>query len=56
MRGGSIAVVGGSIAGCAAALAASRGGAGKITVFERADARLRDRGWASHCTATGTTS
>ncbi|WP_322983252.1 FAD-dependent monooxygenase [Streptomyces sp. S584] len=44
MRGGSIAVVGGSIAGCAAALAASRGGAGKITVFERADARLRDRG------------
>lgn len=44
MRGGSIAVVGGSIAGCAAALAASRGGAGKITVFERADAQLRDRG------------
>lgn len=44
MRGGSIAVVGGSIAGCAAALAASRGGAEKITVLERADARLRDRG------------
>ncbi|MYZ38286.1 MULTISPECIES: FAD-dependent monooxygenase [unclassified Streptomyces] len=44
MRGGSIAVVGGSIAGCATALAASRGGAGKITVFERADAQLRDRG------------
>lgn len=44
MPGGSIAVVGGSIAGCAAALAVSRGGAGKITVFERADARLRDRG------------
>ncbi|WP_328583052.1 FAD-dependent monooxygenase [Streptomyces sp. NBC_00370] len=44
MRGGSIAVVGGSIAGCAAALAASRGGAGEITVFERADAQLRDRG------------
>ncbi|MFC9647225.1 FAD-dependent monooxygenase [Streptomyces sp. NPDC056937] len=44
MRGGSVAVVGGSIAGCATALAASRGGAGKITVFERADARLRDRG------------
>ncbi|MEU3362114.1 FAD-dependent monooxygenase [Streptomyces albidoflavus] len=44
MRGGSVAVVGGSIAGCAAALAASRGGAERITVFERADARLRDRG------------
>ncbi|WP_432102072.1 FAD-dependent monooxygenase [Streptomyces sp. bgisy091] len=44
MRGGSIAVVGGSIAGCAAALAASRGGAERITVLERADARLRDRG------------
>lgn len=44
MRGGSIAVVGGSIAGCATALAASRGGAGKVTVFERADAELRDRG------------
>lgn len=43
MRGGSVAVVGGSIAGCAAALAASRGGAERITVFERADARLRDR-------------
>ncbi|MFJ1597208.1 FAD-dependent monooxygenase [Streptomyces sp. NPDC088261] len=44
MRGGSVAVVGGSIAGCAAALAASRGGAGRVTVFERADDRLRDRG------------
>ncbi|MFJ4922798.1 FAD-dependent monooxygenase [Streptomyces sp. NPDC088725] len=44
MRGGSIAVVGGSIAGCAAALAAARGGAERITVFERADAQLRDRG------------
>ncbi|MFJ5112556.1 FAD-dependent monooxygenase [Streptomyces sp. NPDC088551] len=44
MRGGSVAVVGGSIAGCATALAASRGGAEKITVFERAGAQLRDRG------------
>lgn len=44
MRGGSIAVVGGSIAGCATALAASRAGADKVTVFERADAELRDRG------------
>ncbi|MFZ4276796.1 FAD-dependent monooxygenase [Streptomyces arboris] len=44
MRGGSVAVVGGSIAGCAAALAAARGGAGRITVFERTGARLRDRG------------
>ncbi|CAM5490014.1 hypothetical protein SCALM49S_06825 [Streptomyces californicus] len=37
-------MVGGSIAGCAAALAASRGGAERITVLERADDRLRDRG------------
>ncbi|MFD7863697.1 FAD-dependent monooxygenase [Streptomyces sp. NPDC057682] len=44
MRGGRIAVVGGSIGGCAAALAASRGGAERITVLERADDRLRDRG------------
>ncbi|MFE3586607.1 FAD-dependent monooxygenase [Streptomyces niveus] len=44
MRGGSVAVVGGSIAGCATALAVSRGGAEKVTVFERADAELRDRG------------
>ncbi|MEV7251948.1 FAD-dependent monooxygenase [Streptomyces cyaneofuscatus] len=44
MRGGSIAVVGGSIAGCAAALAAARGGAGRIVVLERTGARLRDRG------------
>lgn len=56
MRGGSVAVVGGSIAGCAAALAASRGGAERITVLERADARLRDRGWESPSTATATTS
>ncbi|WP_329381580.1 FAD-dependent monooxygenase [Streptomyces sp. NBC_01716] len=44
MRGGNVAVVGGSIAGCATALAVSRGGADKVTVFERADAGLRDRG------------
>ncbi|MEU2731432.1 FAD-dependent monooxygenase [Streptomyces griseoviridis] len=44
MSGGTIAVVGGSIAGCAAALAAARGGADRITVFERAQAGLRDRG------------
>lgn len=37
-------MVGGSIAGCAAALAASRAGADRVTVFERADAELRDRG------------
>lgn len=44
MRGGSFAVVGGSIAGCATALAAARAGAGKVTVFERAGGELRDRG------------
>ncbi|MEU6732750.1 FAD-dependent monooxygenase [Streptomyces physcomitrii] len=41
---GGVAVIGGSIAGCAAALAASRGGAEKVTVFERAAGELRVRG------------
>ncbi|MEV5977336.1 FAD-dependent monooxygenase [Streptomyces sp. NPDC052114] len=44
MRGGRVAVVGGSIAGCAAALAAHRGGADEITVYERASGDLADRG------------
>lgn len=44
MGGGRVAVVGGSIAGCAMALAASRGGAERVTVFERAGGELRDRG------------
>lgn len=44
MRGGRVAVVGGSIAGCAAALAAHRGGADEITVYERAAGHLADRG------------
>ncbi|MFI6644857.1 FAD-dependent monooxygenase [Streptomyces sp. NPDC050504] len=39
-----IAVIGGSIAGCAAALAAHRGGADHITVHERAAGDLADRG------------
>ncbi|MFG2648542.1 FAD-dependent monooxygenase [Streptomyces sp. NPDC048436] len=44
MRGGKVAIVGGSIAGCAAALAAYRGGADEITVYERAAGHLADRG------------
>ncbi|WP_120720661.1 FAD-dependent monooxygenase [Streptomyces hundungensis] len=44
MRGGRVAIVGGSIAGCASALAAHRGGAEEITVFERASDQLADRG------------
>jgi 2-polyprenyl-6-methoxyphenol hydroxylase-like FAD-dependent oxidoreductase len=44
MRGGRVAVIGGSIAGCAAALAAARCGAESVTVFERAAEDLRDRG------------
>ncbi|GAA2271615.1 FAD binding domain-containing protein [Kitasatospora cystarginea] len=44
MRGGRVAVVGGSIAGCAAALAAARTGADEVVVFERAVGRLQDRG------------
>ncbi|MFB7669246.1 FAD-dependent monooxygenase [Kitasatospora sp. NPDC056138] len=41
---GRVAVVGGSIAGCAAALAAARTGADEVVVFERAAGRLQDRG------------
>lgn len=44
MRGGRVAVVGGSIAGCAAALAAHRGGADEVTVYERAAGGLAERG------------
>ncbi|MEV0276995.1 FAD-dependent monooxygenase [Streptomyces sp. NPDC050610] len=44
MRGGRVAVVGGSIAGCAAALAAVRAGAAEVVVYERAARRLQDRG------------
>ncbi|MET8468593.1 monooxygenase [Streptomyces sp. NPDC006422] len=44
MRGGRVAVVGGSIAGCAAALAVTRGGADEVTVYERASGHLADRG------------
>ncbi|MFI2236319.1 FAD-dependent monooxygenase [Streptomyces chrestomyceticus] len=44
MHGGTVAVVGGSIAGCAAALAAHRGGAAEVTVYERAAGHLADRG------------
>ncbi|MFI5664181.1 FAD-dependent monooxygenase [Streptomyces sp. NPDC051684] len=44
MRGGKVAIVGGSIAGCAAALALRRGGAESVTVYERASGRLADRG------------
>lgn len=44
MGGGRVAIVGGSIAGCAMALAVSRGGAEHVTVFERAGGELQDRG------------
>ena len=43
MTGGRIAVIGGSIAGCAAALAVHRAGA-EVTVFERSPGGLEDRG------------
>ncbi|MFI1224433.1 MULTISPECIES: FAD-dependent monooxygenase [unclassified Streptomyces] len=39
-----IGVIGGSIAGCAAAVAGSRAGA-DVTVYERSDAELQDRGF-----------
>ncbi|MFI9170831.1 FAD-dependent monooxygenase [Streptomyces lincolnensis] len=44
MQSGRVAVVGGSIAGCAAALALRRAGAEEITVYERAAGRMTDRG------------
>ncbi|MGK5549751.1 FAD binding domain-containing protein, partial [Streptomyces sp. URMC 127] len=44
MSVGRVAVVGGSIAGCAAALAVARAGAGEVVVFERAAGGLEDRG------------
>ncbi|MEU1309543.1 FAD-dependent monooxygenase [Streptomyces cinnamoneus] len=44
MRGGRVAVVGGSVAGCAAALALTRAGAGEVVVYERAAGALHDRG------------
>jgi 2-polyprenyl-6-methoxyphenol hydroxylase-like FAD-dependent oxidoreductase len=43
IRGSHVAVVGGSIAGCAAALALRRSGC-RVTVFERSAGGLRDRG------------
>ncbi|MEV6680486.1 hypothetical protein AB0N09_27045 [Streptomyces erythrochromogenes] len=44
MRGGTVAVIGGSIAGCAVAAAVARAGAGQVTVLERTRGRLADRG------------
>ncbi|MBB4893190.1 2-polyprenyl-6-methoxyphenol hydroxylase-like FAD-dependent oxidoreductase [Streptomyces olivoverticillatus] len=44
MGAGRVAIVGGSIAGCAAALAMTRAGAGEVVVFERATGRLHGRG------------
>lgn len=44
MQGGRIGIVGGSIAGCAVALAAARGNADETVVFERATGELRERG------------
>lgn len=44
MRDGTVAVVGGSIAGCAFASAAARAGAGEVVVLERTRGRLADRG------------
>ncbi|MCX3062998.1 FAD-dependent monooxygenase [Streptomyces beihaiensis] len=43
-NGIDVAVVGGSIAGCAAALAARRAGAERVTVYERAPGPLGERG------------
>ncbi|MFD7260364.1 FAD-dependent monooxygenase [Streptomyces sp. NPDC059874] len=44
MRGGTVAVVGGSIAGCAFASAAARAGAEQVVVYERTRGRMADRG------------
>lgn len=54
MRGsGTVAVVGGSIAGCAFASAAARAGAGEVVVLERTGGRLADRGSGCVSTTTG---
>ncbi|NXY94507.1 FAD-dependent monooxygenase [Streptomyces sp. BR123] len=61
MRGGRVAVVGGSIAGCAFASASARAGADEVSVLERTRGRLADRGVglcihddrAAELTATG---
>ncbi|BDH13800.1 FAD-dependent monooxygenase [Streptomyces hygroscopicus] len=44
IAGAEVAVVGGSIAGCATALAAHRAGAGRVTIHERTTGHLADRG------------
>ncbi|WP_369230802.1 FAD-dependent monooxygenase [Streptomyces sp. R21] len=44
MRAGRVVVVGESIAGCAATLALRRAGVEGVTVYERAQGRLADRG------------
>jgi 2-polyprenyl-6-methoxyphenol hydroxylase-like FAD-dependent oxidoreductase len=44
VEGSRVAVVGGSIAGCAAAIALRRSGC-EVTVYERSPANLRDRGY-----------
>jgi len=44
MVGGRVAVVGGSIGGCAGAVAAARSDADEVVVFERTTGRLQDRG------------
>ncbi|HSA51883.1 MAG TPA: FAD-dependent monooxygenase [Yinghuangia sp.] len=44
MRDGSVAIVGGSIGGCAAAMAAVQAGAERVEVFERSGNRLEEWG------------
>lgn len=53
MAGSRVAVVGGSIAGCAAAIALSRVGC-DVTVCGRTHADLADRGFGLLALATGT--
>lgn len=55
MGGGRVAVVGGSIAGCAMALAASRGGAEQVTVFSGRAVNCVTAASVSVCTTTGST-
>lgn len=56
MRGGSVAVVGGSIAGCAAALAASRGEPSGSPSWNAPMPGSVTEAWESPSTATATTS
>jgi hypothetical protein len=50
MRGGNAAVTGGSVAGCATALAAMRGGAEKVVIPDGLQVNSTNVAWVWSCT------